>query len=141
MKLLVTDLDGTLYPKFDDELNTYFKKNREAVQKWINKGNKFAVATARGVGHYPTICDKLGFKVHFIGGNGAENILDTGETILKSFPISVFYEVSQFIESHKIDASVSTINNRHWYWNTTNNYPIYQTIILYTMKRNLDGNM
>lgn len=127
MKLFVTDLDGTLYPKNTSDKEEVFESNKAAVHEWIKKGNKFAVATARGIGHYETICNQLGFKVNFIGGNGAENVFDTGEINLKSFPMKIYFDICEFIENLGIDASVSTIQNYNWYWNTTSKYPIYDS--------------
>lgn len=127
MKLFVTDLDGTLYPKDMNNKKEIFESNKVAVYEWIKKGNKFAVATARGIGYYETICNQLGFKVNFLGGNGAENVFDTGEINLKSFPMKIYFDICEFIENLGIDASVSTIQNGNWFWNTTSKYPIYDS--------------
>lgn len=127
MKLLITDLDGTFYPKNDNETKDQLHENVAAAKKWVAAGNIFAVATARGVGHYDTICDTVGFKINFLGGNGAENIFEDGTIQLKSFPISIFFKVCNFIKRMNIDSSASTIYNRHWYWSSKDHYPIYNS--------------
>ncbi|MCI8540898.1 MAG: HAD hydrolase family protein [Erysipelotrichaceae bacterium] len=48
MKLLVSDLDGTLYTR-DEQQN---QANIIALNEWIAAGNLFAVATARRIHHY-----------------------------------------------------------------------------------------
>jgi len=123
MKLLVSDLDGTLYPKSGENSEKQFLNNIKAVKEWLGKGNKFAVATARGIGHYEELCGKLGFKVDFIGGNGSEMVLSSGEIILKEFPCSIFIDLCKYVQENDINASVTTIKDG-WYWSSKDCYPI-----------------
>ena len=83
MKLLISDLDGTLYPRRESLNPHQQEENFKAVKRWVDRGYQFAVATARGLYHYPAIREALGFDVHFIGGNGAAVRLVNGETIIK----------------------------------------------------------
>ena len=128
MKLLVSDLDGTLYPKSNEENRRQFQDNIEAVKTWLESGNKFAVATARGIGHFEELCDRLGFKVDFIGGNGSETILSSGEMILKEFPCSVFIDLCKYVKENNLNASVTTIKDG-WYWSSKDCYPIKDATI------------
>jgi len=123
MKILISDLDGTLYPTRDSNDELWFSRNKEAVHKWIEAGNRFVVATARGRGHYNVLCDKLGFKVDFIGGNGAEVILESGEEILKEMPMSIYIDLCYYVIENGINASVTTVNDG-WYWSSIDCYPI-----------------
>ncbi len=72
MKLLISDLDGTLYPRRESLNPHQQEENFKAVKRWVDRGYQFAVATARGLYHYPAIREALGFDVHFIGGNEGE---------------------------------------------------------------------
>ena len=123
MKLLVCDLDGTLYPKKSESSELQFQNNVKAVQKWVEKGNKFAVATARGLHHYSVLTEKLGLEVEFIGCNGAMVRLDTGEEILKEFPCSVFIDLCKFVKENNINASVATGIGDEWVWSGYEKYP------------------
>ena len=132
MKLLVSDLDGTFYPKKEVKNSQQFQENIEAVKKWIENGNKFAVATARGLHHYSVLTEKLGFEIDFIGGNGATVLLDTGERIIKQFSSSVFIDLCQFIRENEINAGVATGIGEKWLWSSDDCYPrgveAYQSI-------------
>ncbi len=98
MKVLISDLDGTLYPKKSIDNEKQFNNNIVAVKKWIKQGNKFAVATARGSHHYEVIIEQLGFKPNFIGSNGAEVIYESGEVIIKQIPMQIFIDLCEYIK-------------------------------------------
>lgn len=124
MKLLITDLDGTFYPKKDVKNPNQLEANIEAVKLWVAQGNKFAVATARGLHHYPVLRKTLGFDVNFIGGNGAATRLETGEEIIKTVPYSIFVDLCRFVLDNKINASVATGYNNKWVWSSKDCFPI-----------------
>ncbi len=48
MKLLISDLDGTLYPRKESINPRQREDNFKAVKRWVEQGHQFAVATARG---------------------------------------------------------------------------------------------
>ena len=124
MKLLIADLDGTLYPKKEVKNPKQLEANIEAVKHWIAQGNKFAVATARGLHHYPVLRKTLGFDVNFIGGNGAATRLETGEEIIKTIPYGIFIDLCRYVLDHKINASVATGYNNKWVWSSKDCFPI-----------------
>lgn len=124
MKLLITDLDGTFYPKKDCKNPDQLNANVEAVKHWIAQGNKFAVATARGLHHYPVLRKTLGFDVNFIGGNGASVRLETGEEIIKTIPYAIFIDLCRFVLDNKINASVATGYDDKWVWSSKDCFPI-----------------
>lgn len=119
MKLLISDLDGTLYPKNKHQL----QKNFDAVRKWINAGNKFAVATARGLHHLETFENNIGFKVNYIGSNGASVVYDDGTKLIKYFPSKVYFDLCKYIKDNNINASVATGLNDQWVWSSIDKYP------------------
>lgn len=44
MKLLISDLDGTLYPR-KESLNPHQREeNFKAIKRWVDRGHQFAVA-------------------------------------------------------------------------------------------------
>lgn len=124
MKLFVTDLDGTLYPKKEVSHPNQFEDNLKAVHKWIEQGNKFAVATARGIHHYEVLCKKIGLAPIFIGANGAQIRYENGEVIAKTIPISIFIDLCKLITQHQINASVATGINKQWVWSSKDCYPL-----------------
>ena len=124
MKLLITDLDGTFYPKKDCKNPDQLNANVEAVKHWIAQGNKFAVATARGLHHYPVLRKTLGFDVNFIGGNGAAVRLETGKEIIKTIPYAIFIDLCRFVLDNKINASVATGYDDKWVWSSKDCFPI-----------------
>lgn len=124
MKLLIADLDGTLYPKKDVKNPNQLDANIKAVKRWVAEGNKFAVATARGLHHYPVLRKTLGFDVNFIGGNGAAVRLETGEEVIKTVPYSIFIDLCRFVLDNKINASVATGVHNKWVWSSKDCFPI-----------------
>lgn len=123
MKLFISDLDGTLYPKKECTDPMQLQKNIAAVRKWVEAGNKFAVATARGLHHVPALTETLGFNVNFIGGNGACVMLESQQTIIKQFPCRIFIDLCRFVKENGINASVAVGLNDHWLWSSTDCYP------------------
>ncbi len=123
MKLLISDLDGTLYPR-KESLNPHQREeNFKAVKRWVDRGHQFAVATARGLHHYPAIREALGFDVHFIGGNGAAVRLVNGETIIKQLPCSVYIDLCRFVRDQDLNVSVTTGYHNQWIWSHNDRYP------------------
>lgn len=134
MKLLISDLDGTLYPKSDFENKDQFENNVKAIQKWVNVGNKFAVATARGIHHHQVLSEKLGFYPDFIGANGAQVAYSSGKIINKTMSVDIFMDLCRFIKQEKINASIATGIEDEWVWSSSDCYPmvdseIYQKLL------------
>lgn len=123
MKLLISDLDGTFYPRKETKNPNQLQDNYKAVKKWVDSGNKFAVATARGVHHYSDLTKALGFDINFIGTNGAAVLLENKEKIVKQLPCQVFIDVCRFVKENKLDASVTTGLNNQWIWSRNDGYP------------------
>ncbi len=123
MKLLISDLDGTLYPRKESPNPNQLQDNLNAVRRWVEHGNKFAVATARGLHHYPVIAEKLGFDFNFIGGNGAAVRLETGETIIKQLPCSVYLDLCRYVLENDLNISVATGYHDCWLWSGNDRYP------------------
>lgn len=123
MKILVSDLDGTLYPHKDYVDKHQLKKNIAAIKRWIDRGNKLAVATARGFYHYEILKDILGFDVNFIGSNGASLRYEDGSEIVKSMPNSIYIDLCRFVKENNINATVATGINDEWVWSSIDCYP------------------
>ena len=123
MKLLVSDLDGTLYPKSSVTNPNQFEDNIKALHKWLEHGHKFVAATARPDYHYPILAERLGFKPVYIGCNGAVLIFENGEMLTKSFPMSVFIELADRLNEWNYNAAVGTHYGDFWIWNDLKKYP------------------
>ncbi|MFI3283702.1 MAG: HAD-IIB family hydrolase [Erysipelotrichaceae bacterium] len=134
MRLIVSDLDGTLYPKKSDTSETTYQKNIEAIQKWTSQGNLFAVATARGIFHYPELKENLGFDMIYIGANGAETRIDENKVILKTIPSSIFIDIARYLLQENINASVATGVDGKWSWSSIDRYPVDTRDVFKAMK-------
>lgn len=122
MKLLISDLDGTLYPKKDVQNPNQFEDNIKSIKKWLDAGNQFAVATARVLHHYPIITDKLGFDINYIGSNGAACKFGE-ETIIKLMPMQVYIDIANYLKENEINASCGINIDGKWYWSSKDCYP------------------
>lgn len=96
IKLLATDLDGTLfYPKRPRTLIP--SKNIKFIDRFINQGHKVVLVTGRSPAYAKNVFARLGHTVDVIGMNGAYTITDgkvMNEHFL-DFPISkVLFELN-----------------------------------------------
>ena len=121
MKLLISDLDGTLYPKTTDQA---LQRNIEAVREFIDHGNLFAAATARGKWHFPELVQLIDRPLDYIGSNGAEIICHDGITRFSTLDNAIFLTLVDYLDQHHIDATVATGRNDQWVWSWKNRYPI-----------------
>lgn len=84
-KILVTDLDGTLfYPK--EKSGLISEKNLVFLRKWIDSGNKLVLASGRNYKDAEKVLKKLDREATFIGCNSAviyENGKIVHENLLK----------------------------------------------------------
>lgn len=128
MKLLVCDLDGTLF-EIDDLGNNLglTKRNKDALIKWKNAGNEFAVASARSAIFYNDLEKMLGFSCNYIGSNGSDILLLDKTEIKYGIPPYVLIEMLDYIEDKQINASIFTFFNNEWFWSSRNNYPDHET--------------
>ena len=60
MNILITALDGTLYPHNDD--GRLLTMNIQALNKWYENGRKLIIVTSRGLGHLEEL--KQYFSLH-----------------------------------------------------------------------------
>lgn len=75
IKLLATDLDGTLfYPKRPRKLIT--RKNKRLIRDFIDNGNKVALVTGRSPDYTKHVKEVLDRDIDVIGMNGAYTIVD-----------------------------------------------------------------
>jgi len=80
MKVLATDLDGTLlYP--NRRRRVMPKKNAEFLAKWISCGNKVVCISSRSLSFLPKLEDEVGQKLDYIGASSAQ--IKIGDKIIK----------------------------------------------------------
>ncbi|MFC3041118.1 Cof-type HAD-IIB family hydrolase [Virgibacillus xinjiangensis] len=82
MKLIATDLDGTLL----NEKGEVSRKNAEAIERAINQGLKFVVATGRSYGAAEKPLKEAGLTAPVICLNGAQTYSED-KTVLRSAPL------------------------------------------------------
>lgn len=70
MKVIATDLDGTLfYPR--DKKNMIYAPNLFLLQNFIDKGGKVVLISGRSVDYCKLVLEKLGRPATVIGFNGS----------------------------------------------------------------------
>lgn len=109
-KILFVDLDATLL--CDDK--TISKKNREAIQKMLEQGHYFVIATGRSVESGRIVVKELGLTMpgcYMIAFNGAVIYDCSADRILlkKSVPIEVVQEL--FEKAKRAGIYAQTYNN------------------------------
>lgn len=85
MKLVVSDLDGTILMRGEREIG---RVASEAIDYILNSGAKFAVASGRSFGELKSIFGRREDEIYFIASDGALAV-HGGETLFE-FPISDF---------------------------------------------------
>ncbi len=84
IKLIATDLDGTLfYPK--SKLLGFPSGNRKFIRNFIDQGGTFAVVTGRNCRVYDRIRKRIGRKMYIFGCNGS--FIYDGERLEFSLPL------------------------------------------------------
>lgn len=84
MKLIVSDLDGTLLNNESD----VSEKTIQVIKKLVRETDiEFAIATGRGYTSTKRIKDKIGEKIYFICNNGS-NVFDKDENLIATNFIS-----------------------------------------------------
>lgn len=126
MKLMVSDLDGTLYPKNGDRRQLV--RNIKAIKEWVNRGNKFAVATARGEHHYVELKKTIGMEVNFIGANGSSIVFEDGQKIVKDFACQIYIDLCHYLKANNINATAAIGYEGEWLWSSKSNFPIGSSI-------------
>ena len=109
LKLLVTDLDGTLL-KIGNELSAGISdENREALEAFVKAGGHVAIASSRGADAQTMISGLLGIPVAAIGMNGFVVLDEEGEKISEHWMrFSDFAQLADFIKEHRINGSLIT---------------------------------
>lgn len=123
MKLFVADIDGTLYWYNDRNNDRCSQACKDAIKKWIDYGNVFALATARTYLVRDNIINDLGIAVDYLGGNGAETVYKDGTKELHYIPISLYLEVNNWIEQQNYDATVKVCVNEQFIILHNDKYP------------------
>lgn len=96
MKLLVTDLDGTLL----GPSKIYAEDVREAARRWQAAGHKMVIATGRLYSSGIYYADELGIGDYFIGCSGAT--IFQGESLIhgETIPPEVVARLWRFMADH-----------------------------------------
>lgn len=121
MKLFISDLDGTLYPKTTPQA---LQRNIDALREFIDAGNLFAAATARAKWHYEELKQLVDRPLDYIGSNGAEILCHDGTTQFLTLDNSIFLRIVDYLQQHHVDATVATGLHDQWVWNWKDRYPI-----------------
>lgn len=123
MKLLVSDIDGTLFPSKYAKNPNQLEDNLAAIKKWISLGNQFALATARNLRDYQQFKELFGCDLNFVGANGAGILFEDGSKQELYINSTIYFFVLDYVEEHDLDASVVCSSNQRWLWKDMNHYP------------------
>lgn len=126
MKLIVSDVDGTLFPHHTVKNPNQLQDNIDAIKRWVNQGNHFAIASARGIREVERFKNLLGFPLHFIGSNGAGILLMDGTKIEQHINSNIYYYILDMVHDNNWDASVVCSIDYKWLWSDLDHYPLNQ---------------
>ena len=100
MKLIISDLDGTLL----NEKRTVGEETIQGVQSLLQKGYPFVIATGRGFTSTNTIRETLGVDIYLICNNGATIYSPSRELIFENYiPAATVKKITACLEKHKVD--------------------------------------
>ncbi len=121
-KLFVSDLDGTLFYNSNDINKPISDENIHAINKFVEDGNIFAIATARNHKFLEEIQNHLGFRPPYICYNGGKIIV---EQYLEEYTLSLsdYKLFEDYFNENKIDGFVSTLSEGIYYQSNRKNYP------------------
>ena len=126
MKLIVSDVDGTLFPHHTVTNPNQLQDNIDAIKRWVDAGNHFAIASARGIREVERFKNLLGFPLHFIGSNGAGILLVDGTKIEQHINSNIYYYILDMVAENDWDASVVCSVDYKWLWKDLDHYPLNQ---------------
>lgn len=98
IKLLATDLDGTLFT-FDNNKEIIKEENIKMLQKFHNEGGKVAIVTGRGPFYTNWVSQKLGFPCFDLSLNGASN---SSKIIPNEIVEQIIKKLKQFDKSYSL---------------------------------------
>ncbi len=106
IKLLATDVDGTLYNKKDK----ISRKNKRAIRKCLDKGIKVMLSTGRGIFSAKKIIEELGLKNYHVLSNGTlivdENLNRVEYLTLKRDSYKKIVELSRKLKEQLVVATL-----------------------------------
>lgn len=129
MKVIVSDVDGTLFPHKSVKNPKQLEENIEAINRWVNQGNQFAIASARGIREVKRFEDLLGFSLNFIGSNGAGIQFSDGARKELFINSNIYYSVLKHVQENNWDASVVCSVDYKWLWHDADHYPLNRNVI------------
>ena len=137
MKLIVSDVDGTLFPHHTVKNPNQLEENIQAIKRWVDQGNHFAIASARGIREVERFKNLLGFPLHFIGSNGAGIQLVDGTKIEQHINSEIYYTILDLVDRNQWDASVVCSIDYKWLWRDLNHYPLNQAEVYNALAKNI----
>ncbi|SJZ45700.1 HAD-IIB family hydrolase [Anaerorhabdus furcosa] len=122
VKLLVSDLDGTLLKIGDQYSAGVSEENKTAIKEFVRSGNIFAVATARGIDYKEELEQVLGFEIDYVGNNGA--VIKIQDRQRKHIiPNKLVKKVQDIAKEEKLNLTVSINADEGFFYVPTSCYP------------------
>ena len=124
IKLVVSDLDGTLLKIGNEFSKGISSENFDAVTKLKENKINFAIASARDIEHRHFINQRLSMEVSFAGMNGAQVYVDGDVWMGKTFDPCLLYEFNDYFKKQGFVYNIITDDIDHKnYTAIKNSYP------------------
>ncbi|MDR1794035.1 MAG: HAD family hydrolase [Erysipelotrichaceae bacterium] len=109
IKLIVSDLDGTLFKNKEGIPRTISPENLQAIRYWRSKGIVFMCASGRPISQRKVMEEEYGFPFDFIGNNGGNMALGDEIVYENLIPQELFEEFIDFMKVYQSDCVYSFI--------------------------------
>lgn len=101
IRILASDLDGTLFYDGVKSNGKVSPENYEAIQRWVKQGNHFLIATGRTAQYRHTFEKETNLKTDIISCNGAKVIIDNQVLWSKEISFDHIQEVVKLLDPFK----------------------------------------
>lgn len=101
IKVIVSDMDGTLFAGHGETVFDLTKRNEEALKRVQEAGIDFFIASGRMISYSNYILKKYGFEKHILAGFNGAIIYDKGETPI-TYPLTkeIVQGIVSFVNTH-----------------------------------------
>ena len=122
-KLFISDLDGTLYWDGRQFTRQATRESLDALRRWREAGNLFAIATSRIHLWREPLIRELGFPFDYLGSNGTDLFFADGGRSTHPTSVRDFLTVCDWVRETRLDGTVKIYTNGQWVNSSCGLYP------------------
>lgn len=116
IKVVVSDMDGTLFAKHRETLFDLSQRNEEALENWRKLKRKFYVASGRTILYGQRVLEKYGFEDVKVGGYNGAVYYDNGHIVYqhccqKEDLVEIIHIVLQEFPTH-LNVQLQTLDSQ-----------------------------